>query len=55
MGGDHAVFGDVEEVVEEMLMPDWGVGGGETAQAAGEQVHVKEGHLGPGVKSRRET
>ena len=50
VGDDHAFFGDVEEVVEEMLVPDWGVGGGETAEAAGEEVHVEEGDLGPVIE-----
>lgn len=47
---DHAVLGDVEEVVEEVLVPDRGAGGGEAAEPAGEQVHVQEGDLGPGVE-----
>lgn len=36
----HFVFGDVEEVVEEVLVPGWGVGGGELSEADGEEVHV---------------
>lgn len=48
--GYHAVFGDVEEVVEEVLVPGGGVGSGEAADADGEEVHVQEGYLGPGVK-----
>ena len=55
MRQDHAVLGDVEEVVEQVLMPDGGVGGGEAAQAAGEEVHVEVGDLGPGVEGRGET
>ena len=50
MGDDHTVFGDVEEVVEEMLLPGWGVGGWEAAETAIEEVHVEEGYLGPGCK-----
>lgn len=50
MLGDHVVFGDVEEVVEEVLVPGGGVRGGKTAQAHGEEVHVEEGDLGPGVE-----
>ena len=46
----HAVFGDVEEVVQEVLVPGLGVRGGEHAQADGEEVHVKKGDLGPGVE-----
>lgn len=48
--GDHAVFGGVEEVVQEVLVPGWGVGGGETPDADCEEVHVQEGYLGPGVE-----
>lgn len=55
MRRDHPVFGDEEEVVEEMLVPDRSVGGWETAQAAREQVHVEEGYLGPGVERRCES
>ena len=36
-------------------MPDGGVGGGEAAQAAGEEVHVEVGDLGPGVEGWGET
>ena len=50
MCGYHAVFGYVEEVVEEVLVPGWGVGGGEGAQAYGQEIHVQEGYLGPGVE-----
>lgn len=50
--GDHAVFGDVEEVVEEVLVPGGGVGGGEAADADGEEVHVQEGYLSPSVEGR---
>ena len=49
----HAVFGDVEEVVEQVLVPGGGVRGGEHAEAAGEEVHVQEGDLGPGVEGGR--
>ena len=52
---DHAVLGDVEEVVEKVLVPDGGIGGGEAAQAAGEEVHVEVGDLGPGVEGWGET
>ena len=48
---DHAVFSEVEEVIKEMLLPSWGMGGLEAAETAIEEVHVKEGYLGPGCKS----
>ena len=50
----HAVFGYVEEVVQEVLVPCWCMGGGEGAQARGEEIHVQEGYLGPGVEGGRE-
>ena len=50
MREDHTVFGDVEEVVEEMLLPGWGVGGLETPETAIQEVHVQEGYLGPGCE-----
>ena len=46
----EAVFGGVEEVVEEVLVPGGGVGGGEGPQAHGEDVHVEEGYLRPGAE-----
>ena len=48
---DHAVFGNVEEVVEEVLLPGGGVGGEEAAETAVEEVQVQEGYLGPGCES----
>ena len=50
MREDHTVFGDVEEVVEEMLLPGWGVGGLEAPETAIQEVHVQEGYLGPGCE-----
>ena len=50
----HAVFGDVEEVVQKVLVPRWCMGGREGAQARGEEIHVQEGYLGPGVEGGRE-
>lgn len=55
MGGDHPVFGDVEEMVQEVLVPYWSMSGRETAEAASEQVHVKECYLGPGIEGWCET
>lgn len=55
VGRDHAVFGNVEEMVEQMLVPYRGMSGGETAYTASEQVHVKESYLGPGIEGRRES
>lgn len=46
----HAVFGVVEEVVEEVLVPDWGLRGGEASDSDGEDVHVQEGDLRPCVE-----
>ena len=46
----HAVFGIVEEMVEQVLMPGWGMRGGEEAEAHGKHVHIYEGDLGPGVE-----
>jgi hypothetical protein len=37
-------------VVEEVLVPGRCVGGWEQPQAHGEDVHVQEGHLRPGVE-----
>ena len=51
MNDDHAVFSEVEEVIEEMLLPGWGMGGLEAAETAVEEVHVEESYLGPGCKS----
>ena len=51
MNDDHAVFSEVEEMIEEMLLPSWGVGGLEAAETAVEEVHVEESYLGPGCKS----
>lgn len=50
MFAHHAVFGGVEEVVEQMLVPGWGGGGREGAQAYGEDIHVEECYLGPIVE-----
>ena len=50
MREDHAVFGYVEEVVEEVLLPGGGVGGEEAPETAVEEVHVQEGYLGPGCE-----
>lgn len=47
----HAVLGVVEEVVEEVLLPESRVGGGEVAEARGEEVHVEHCYLGPGRES----
>ncbi len=55
MGGDHAVFGDVEKVIEEMLVPSRSVSWWKAAYAAREQVHMKEGYLGPGIEGWSET
>ena len=55
MSCDHSIFGGVEEVVEEMLVPCWSMSGREAAQAARQQVHVKESYLGPGVEGWCET
>ena len=55
MGCDHSIFGNVEEVVEEMLVPCWSMRGREAAQAACQQVHVKESYLGPGIEGWCET
>ena len=52
MRQQHAVFGHVEEVVEELLVPDWGVGWGKAAHADCEEVHVQHGDLGPGIEGR---
>ncbi len=50
MRGEHAVFGGVEEMVEQVLVPGGGVSGGEAAHTDGEEVHVEERYLGPGVE-----
>ena len=42
-------------MVEEVLVPDGRVGGGEAAQAAVEEVHVEVGDLRPGVEGWGET
>ena len=55
MGGDHPVFSDVEEMVQEVLVPYWSMSRRETTEAAGEQVHVKESYLGPGIEGWCET
>ena len=55
MGSDHPVFGDVEEMVQEVLVPYWSMSRRETSEAAGEQVHVKESYLGPGIEGWCET
>lgn len=52
VGDDHAVFGDVEELVEEVLVPYYCAGRREAAEPAGKQVHVEEGYLGPGIEGR---
>ena len=52
---DHAIFGDVEEVVEEMLVPSRSMSGREAAQTASQQVHVQESDLGPGIEGWCET
>lgn len=48
------MLGVVEEVVDEMLLVDGRGGGGEAAEAHGEEVHVKHGHLRPGAEGGRE-
>lgn len=55
MREDHAVFGEVEEVVEEMLLPGGGVSGEEASETAVEEIHVQEGYLGPGCEGWGET
>lgn len=50
----HAVFGGVEEVVQEMLMPRGSVGGREGPHADCENVHVQKGDLSPDVEGRAE-
>lgn len=54
MQADHAVFGCIEEMVQQVLMPDWGVSGGESADAHSEEIHVEKSDLGPGVEGRGE-
>lgn len=46
----HAIFGRVEEVVQQVLLPDAHVLGGELAQARGERVHVQVHDLRPHVE-----
>lgn len=52
MLADHAVLGRVEEVIEQVLVPRRGGGGGECAQPHGEDVHVQKRDLGPVVEGR---
>lgn len=52
MVAHHAVFGGVEEVVEEVLVPCLRRGGGEGSKANVQDVHVQEGDLGPGCEGR---
>lgn len=52
MPDDEAVFGGPETVVYEVLVPDWGVGFGEHAEADSEHVHVEEGDVCPGIVCR---
>lgn len=47
---DHAVFGCVEEMVHQVLVPDRGVCGGKGADTHGEEIHVEESDLRPGVE-----
>lgn len=44
------MLGVVEEVVDEMLLVDGRGGGGEAAEAYGEEVHVEHGYLRPGAE-----
>ena len=52
MHGGHAVFGQVEEVVGEVLVPGRGILPRKAAEAHGQKVHVQESDLGPGVEGR---
>lgn len=51
----HALFGVVEEVIQQMLVPGRSMGWRETSDADGEEVHVKEGNLCPGAEGRGQT
>ena len=46
----QAIFGGVEEVVKEMLVPRRGVGGWKGAQPDSKDVHVQERYLRPGAE-----
>jgi len=46
----HPILGHVEEMIEQILMPDLYVIGGEAAQAHRETVHVQHHHLRPGIE-----
>lgn len=50
----HALFGEVGEVVDEVLVPGGREVRGEAAQADGQEPHVEEGDLGPGIEGWRE-
>ena len=46
----QTVFSEVEEVVEEMLMPRRGVGGWKSAKPDSKDVHMQERYLSPGAE-----
>lgn len=46
----ESVFGRVEAVVYEMLVPDGRVGGGQHSEPDRQHVHVQEGYVGPVVE-----
>ncbi len=54
MKDGHTMFGFVEEVVVQMLQPEWGVVRGKIADTHGEEVHMEESDLRPSIEGGNE-
>lgn len=50
MCGNHPIFSDEEEMIEEMLMPGGCMGCREATETDSQKVHVEVGDLSPSIE-----